>query len=144
MTGFRIGYVVADKNIIERMAAFQRVSMMSLPDFVQEGAICALGAPEVDDNVRVMRERMEKSCAMMKSLPLRFHRPDGAMYIFVGRTDDGQFDSSRFAIDLLSKKEVAIYPGSAFGDHNDFFRISLCQPQEVINEGIRRIGEAIS
>ncbi len=145
MTGFRIGYAVSSKPVVDRMLEMASLMLTSVPEFVQHGAIKALESDEeVDTNSRTMKERINLACTELDGLDsLDYRKPDGAMYVFP-RAKAPVFEASAFAARLLEEKGVSITPGTAFGDYPDCFRVSLCQPKEVLLEGIRRIGALLS
>ena len=89
-----------------------------------------------------MQARVRAACEALDGMgSLEYFRPDGAMYVFP-RIRSGESGDS-FAERLLAGG-VSVTPGSAFGDYQDFFRISLGQPKETVLEGLSRIGELIS
>ncbi|HXW37283.1 MAG TPA: aminotransferase class I/II-fold pyridoxal phosphate-dependent enzyme [Nitrososphaerales archaeon] len=144
MTGFRIGYAVSSKEIVDKMLRVVSMAVTSVPEFIQYGAVEAFGAQaEVAENKRLMKERIEAvGAALSEVQSLEFARPDGAMYYFVRCSRPG-FDAAEFSRRLLEDKGVSVTPGGAFGDYGDFFRISLGQPKEVVLEGVRKIGELL-
>ena len=142
MTGFRIGYAVSSKENVSKISNLTSLLVTSVPEFIQWGAIKALDADaEVRRNSSQMHERIEAACeALDKISSLEYVRPDGAMYIFP-RIRSGEKGVS-FA-EKLFKKRVTITPGIAFGDYDDFFRISLGTPSGEILKGIKRMAELL-
>jgi len=65
---------------------------------------------------------------------LDFIVPDGAMYLFA-RVNHTGFDGIRFANDLL-EKGLAVAPGEGFGDYKNFIRISACQDEKILVDGM--------
>ncbi len=149
MTAFRIGYAISSPEIVKKMASLQRMMIQSVPEFIQEGATEALTSREIlDTNYRIMKNRVSEASTLLSQYPVLFHKPDGGVYIFLKRKRESEtdiFDSTEFSLELLKQEGVAVCPGSVFGDRfNNFIRISLYQPKEVLFEGIRRLGEALS
>jgi aspartate aminotransferase len=142
MTGFRVGYAVASKEVVSAISGLISTMFTSVPEFIQWGAIRALDAnAEARRNASRMRSRVRAACEALDGInSLEYYRPDGAMYLFP-RIKSGE-TGERFAERLLGKG-VSVTPGSAFGDYEDFFRISLGQPDETILQGISRIGELL-
>lgn len=145
MTGFRIGYAISSSDYISSMLKITSLMITSVPEFVQYGAIKALQSDkEVKENVRTMKERIEAACEELERVSeLEYSRPKGGMYVFP-QAKSNDFDSAEFTSRLLEQKGVSITPGVAFGNYPKAFRISLGQPEDVIREGIRRIGELLS
>ena len=144
MTGFRIGYVVSSKDIVARVASMTSLMLSSVPEFIQHGAIKALDSDtEVKKNVTVMNDRVEAVSRELDRIgSLEYVKPDGAMYFFPRLRKPG-LTGGRFAESLL-QRGVTVTPGTAFGAYEDFFRISLGQPKEVIIEGVRRMGDLLA
>ncbi|HEY4672537.1 MAG TPA: aminotransferase class I/II-fold pyridoxal phosphate-dependent enzyme [Nitrososphaerales archaeon] len=143
MTGFRLGYAMGNAKILARMAKIQEIAVLSLPHFIQVGAMKAFDDETyVRRNIAEMKKRFEVAAKLLSTFPLRFRQPDGGLYVFPkGR--DVKFNGNEFAIELLEKKGVAVTPGTGFGDYPNFFRISLNQPADVLSEGIKRVGELL-
>jgi aspartate/methionine/tyrosine aminotransferase len=90
-----------------------------------------------------MHDRVEAVCGELDTIDsLEYVKPDGAMYVFPGLKKGGETGDS-FSEKLLTNG-VSVVPGSVFGDYEDFFRISLGQPKEVITNGIRKMGELLA
>lgn len=144
MTGFRLGYTIAKEEILTRMAKIQELAILSLPHFIQKGAIGAFDDPNyVRRNVAEMKKRFAIASKLMKNMPFEFMQPEGGLYVFPkGKGKD--FDGNKFAMDLLEKQGVAVTPGTGFGNYPSFFRISLNQPAKVLSDGIRRFERVLS
>ncbi|MFQ6134590.1 MAG: aminotransferase class I/II-fold pyridoxal phosphate-dependent enzyme [Nitrososphaerales archaeon] len=143
MTGFRIGYAVASKKDIERMARFEGLALTCMPEFIQRAAIKAFECEEnLKQNTERIRKRAEYTAGLLDGLPVTYCKPDGGFYIFP-RVDLPGFDGESYALNLLEKHHVSVTPGSVFGDYRDHLRISLCQPEERLAEAVRRMKEAL-
>jgi aspartate aminotransferase len=132
MTGFRVGYGIANKDIISRMARVQAVAITSVAEPMQRAALAAL---EVDpsENIQLMKRRLGFVCSKLKKMSLRCIEPDGAMYVYpeLPKGEDLSI------VEKLLEKGVAIAPGSGFGDaYKRFVRISACQPEKVLEKGL--------
>ena len=132
MTGFRVGYAVAAKDIIAKMAKVQAVGITSVAEPMQHAALAALGE-DPSENVGIMKKRLDLVCGKLKEMSLRFVEPDGAMYVYpeLPKGEDIML------VEKLLDKGVAIAPGSGFGDHYQrFVRISACQPEKTLEKGL--------
>jgi aspartate aminotransferase len=136
MTGWRIGYAIADRSLIESMAKLNQMTITCVPSFVQEAAVKALELrKEIADRMRsVYEKRTRLAMDMLSKTSLKFSEPDAPFYLFP-RCDT---DSEKLAFRLLDKG-VAITPGTAFGDYREFFRIALTLPDEEIKIGLEKI-----
>jgi aspartate aminotransferase len=132
MTGFRVGYAVASKDIIAKMATVQAVGITSVAEPMQHAALAALSEYPLE-NVRMMKKRLDFVCGKLKEMSLRFVVPEGAMYVYPELPSDEDIK----LVEKLLEKGVAIAPGSGFGDYyRQFVRISACQPEKILEKGL--------
>src|ERR687893_894610 len=132
MTGFRVGYGIANKDIISKMARVQAVAITSVAEPMQRAALAAL---EVDpsENIQLMKSRLGFICNKLEKMSLRYIKPDGAMYVY----PELQNGEDLPIVEKLLEKGVAIAPGSGFGDaYKRFVRISACQPEKTLEKGL--------
>jgi len=123
MTGYRIGYAVADPSIIDKMSKLQALSLTNVSEPIQYVALQALKSEEaVAENSKIIKSRLEALVKIAKDIGLEFIEPDGAMYLFA-KTKYKDFDATKFSEKLL-EYGVAIAPGEGFGDYKEFFRIT--------------------
>ena len=133
MTGFRIGYAIANPEIIDKMAKLQALSLTNVSEPIQFVALQALEA-DTSNNSNIMKSRLDSLTEKAKEIGLDFVKPDGSMYLFAKVKKDG-FDGTKFANDLL-EHGLAVAPGEGFGDYRDFIRISACQDEKKLMEGM--------
>ncbi len=132
MTGFRVGYGIANKDIISKMARVQAVAITSVAEPMQQAALAAL-EEDPSENIKLMKSRLDFICNKLKEMSLRYVEPDGAMYAYpeLPRGEDLTI------VEKLLDKGVAIAPGSGFGDsYKRFVRISACQPEKMLEKGL--------
>ncbi|SRR5579875_828151 len=140
MTGFRIGYAISEPETVDRMARLQALALTNVSEPIQYVAMKALGA-DTTDNSKAIKSRLEAVVRRAREIGLEFIEPDGAMYVFA-RINRPQFDSVEFTNKLLDYG-VAVAPGEGFGNYQGFVRISACQPEETLNQGMDIIEEAV-
>jgi len=133
MTGFRIGYAIAEPAIIEKMARLEALCLTSVPEPVQYVAMRALEA-DTSNNSNTVQNRLKLLAKKAQGAGLEFAVPDGAMYLFARVNQEG-FDGARFASNAL-EKGLAIAPGAGFGNYQNFIRISACQDEKTLIEGM--------
>lgn len=117
MTGWRLGYVVADKETISKMAKFQMYLAACPVSFAQYAAAKAINDERSRSHVESMRSEYQRRrdyiCSRLGAIDgIEVVKPTGAFYIFpevVGK------DDLEFAELLLKNKHVAVVPGSTFG-----------------------------
>ena len=141
MTGWRLGYVCADKILTKAMNKIHQYVIMSAPSAAQYGAIEGLrnGA----DHVREMKESYQTRRNFIvngfNKLGLATHMPQGAFYIFPCIRSTG-LTSEGFCEALLEDQKVACVPGSAFGSAGEgFIRVSYAYSIEEIKVALGRI-----
>ena len=123
MTGYRIGFALAEPSIIEKMSKLQALSLTNVSEPIQYIALQALKSREaVGENSKIIRSRLESLVKIAKDIGLEFVEPDGSMYLFA-KTKYKNFDATKFSEKLL-ERGVAIAPGEGFGDYKEFFRIT--------------------
>jgi len=145
MTGWRAGYVVADKQTIQTMVKFVENTLSCFPPFIQSASAYALrnGAAITRRFREELRERRNLMERMMKRIPrLHFTNAEGAFYAFPRY--DARINSLGFSQKLLQSKGVAVLPGSIFGPAGEkHLRISFAAPRETIEGGMRLLEEFI-
>ena len=141
MTGFRIGYAVSSPEIIDKMAKLQALCITNVAEPIQYVSLKALEA-DTSDNTKTMRNRLDLVIQKAKDMQLDFVEPDGAMYLFV-RVRKDHFDATDFTNKLLDFG-VAVAPGEAFGNYQNFVRISACQPEKTLEKGMQILNQALS
>ena len=132
MTGFRIGWVIAAQDIIEKMSKLQALSLTNVSEPIQYVALQALKA-NTSENKKIIKSRLEVLVKIAKDIGLEFIEPDGAMYLFA-KTKHKNFDATKFSEKLL-EHGVAIAPGEGFGDYKEFFRITAID-ETKLKEGM--------
>ena len=140
MTGFRIGYTIAHQDIIDKLSKFAALCLTNVSEPVQYIAMRALEA-DTSDNTNTVQRRLELLASKAKEMNLDFVVPDGAMYIFARVNQEG-FDGVQFANSLLDKG-LAVAPGEGFGNYKNFIRLSACQDEEILTDGMNILTEYV-
>lgn len=150
MTGWRIGYAVAEPDLAAKLSALQSHTTSNAATPSQHAALAALTRKEESDRailemVRAFRRRRDLVVARIRErLPhLSFVEPQGAFYLFLrvdGEFDDSVAGSEAWCSRVLEQTGVAMVPGAAFGDDR-YVRLSYATSDELLEEAIRRLGE---
>ncbi|HHT26268.1 MAG TPA: pyridoxal phosphate-dependent aminotransferase [Firmicutes bacterium] len=154
MTGWRIGYVVGNKDVITAIGSLQSHSTSNPTSIAQKAALEALNGPQdsVQMMVQAFRTRRDYMVQRLNQIPgIRCAEPQGAFYVFpnvsdlIGKTYKGQqiADSAQLAQLLLTEARVALVPGNAFGA-SDNVRISYATSMARIEAGLDRITEFVN
>ena len=136
MTGWRLGYCLADAPIRDRMQIFHQYSVVSVPSFVQRACVAALEsdtAPVVD----IFRKRRAYVYKRLTDMGLPVQKPEGAFYMFVDIRKYGM-DSLTFCEKMLKEGLVGLVPGIYFGTEG-YARLSYCYSDEDLKRGLDRI-----
>jgi aspartate aminotransferase len=140
MTGWRIGYLIANKMLIDQITKFNQITINNVPLFIQDAALKGLELhKQIASNIKAKyKQRADLASTKLTAAGFKFTKPEAPFYVFPKL--DG-LDGDKFTLNLLDKG-VAVAPGSAFGDYREHFRISLTAPDDQIEVGLDKICEA--
>jgi len=146
MTGWRLGYVCASKEVIDILSKYHQYAILCAPTISQFAGIEAL--KNGDDSIVYMRDeydmRRRYVVERLNSMGLSTSNPMGAFYVFIN-IQSTQLSSTEFCDLLLDKKKVVLIPGHAFGKSGEgFVRLSYSYSIQHIKEGLDRIESLIS
>ncbi len=136
MTGWRVGYLMADAPVKEQLEKVHQYAVVSIASFVQEACVKAL-AWDTGDTVALYRRRRDAVCARLDAMGLPYTKPQGAFYVFPSIARCGM-DSATFCTRLAREGKLACTPGSCFGAEG-FMRISYCYDDATLAEGMNRL-----
>lgn len=141
MTGWRLGYLAAPKELTKMMLKVHQFAIMSSPSTAQYAAIEAM--QNGDEDIRYMRsqynERRKFILKGLRDLGLPCFEPFGAFYIFPQISHLG-FTSEEFCSALLKEQRLAVVPGDAFGESGEgHVRISYAYSKENLAEALSRL-----
>ena len=153
MTGWRIGYTAAPKELTVPMSRMQSHSTSGITTFAQPGAVAALTSDgsDVERMRQAFERRRELIIRRVREVPgLVCTEPEGAFYVMVGiekligKTAGGVAikGANDFAMMLLDSVKVAVVPGEAFGA-DTWCRFSYACSEDDINHGFDRIAELL-
>lgn len=143
MTGWRLGYACAPREILSQMTKIHQFAIMCAPTVSQYAAVEALR--HGDEAIASMKEeynrRRKLTVSSFNEIGLTCREPKGAFYAFPSIQKSG-LSCDEFCERLLKEKHVAIVPGTAFGKGGEgFVRASYCYSAEHLIEAISRIDE---
>jgi aminotransferase len=145
MTGWRLGYVAAERRFIEALTKIHQYTMLSAPTMAQMAAIEALknGESEVEGMVQEYNRRRRLMVKRLNEIGLPCFEPKGAFYAFPSIKDTGMH-SEEFAEKLLLEEKVAVVPGNAFGPYGEgFVRCCYATSLSNIEEALKRMDRFI-
>lgn len=141
MTGWRLGYACAPKEIIRQMTKIHQFAIMCAPTTSQYAAIEALknGDSDVETMRQAYNQRRRFLMNAFKQMNLECFEPFGAFYVFPCIKEFGM-TSEEFATRFLMEEKVAVVPGTAFGDCGEgFLRISYAYSLDNLKIAIGRL-----
>jgi aspartate aminotransferase len=142
LTGWRIGYVIADDGLIKAMAKLQSHLLGNVSNLSQYAAIAGL---EHNDEPPMYDELKSNCDIVVESLQntdkIKFARPAGAFYAFIDIRDITE-NSLQWCEKLLDEKGVALVPGEAFFAPG-YVRLSFTTDRKTLEEGLEKIKEFI-
>lgn len=153
MTGWRVGYIGASKEIAEACNKIQGQFTSGTCSIAQRATIAAVKADPIilKDMVTAFENRRELVLKALNDMPgVKCNRPGGAFYVFpdissfFGKSADGKtIQSAEDLCMYLLDKGVALVSGEAFGDPN-CMRISYAASEETLTEAMKRVAAALA
>ena len=143
MTGWRIGYLHSDENLVKEILKVHDSLVTCAPVVSQYAAMGALEMGEKDIayfNKEYIKRR-DLICDRLDKLQDTFSyiKPNSSYYVFP-RILTGEKDSWKFTLDMLDSAQVAVVPGVAFGPNGEgHIRLSFGRSEEHINTAFDRL-----
>lgn len=145
MDGWRVGYLIAPKEIISGAIKIHQHTLTCINTFVQYGEKVALTDSQecVERMVTEFNRRRLLILSYLDKMDIPYVRPKGAFYVFPNIKQFG-LSSEEFCGFLLKEARVAVVPGNAFGQAGEgYIRIAFTVPYEVIEEGMERFKKVV-
>lgn len=136
MTGWRVGYLAGDPEVISRLMLLNAAQIAGVPTFLQTACITAL---QTDHRPMAEEYRARRAflARRLEEMELNFPKPEGAFYAFADVSRFG-LTSEEFCRRMILEAGVAAVPGSCFGTEG-YIRISCCCSQRELAEGLDRM-----
>lgn len=146
MTGWRIGWAIAPRDLARAMTALESHTTSNAATLSQHAALAALSDPvaaaeTVGAMVQEFKRRRDAALELLRLGLMEVLEPHGAFYFYIrvgAATADDPEPGTTFARRLLEDADVAVVPGAAFGTP-EWIRVSYAAPAEQVMEGVRRI-----
>jgi aspartate/methionine/tyrosine aminotransferase len=143
MTGWRMGWMVLPKSLVNSMGVVIEYNTSCVPDFIQSGAIAALtqGEPHIAELRAELATAKDQVIGALRALPgVEAPEPEGGMYAFF--RIEGVTDSVALAKDMIEKSALGLAPGSAFGPEGQgWLRWCFANRPETNAKGLERLAE---
>ena len=141
MTGYRVGYILAHKDIIEMCLKIHQYTIMCATTPCQYAAIEAVnnGDNDIEEMFLSFRQRRNYIVKELNRIGLKTHMPQGAFYVFPSIAITGM-KCEEFCERLLEEENLALVPGNAFGDAGEgYVRISYAYSLDEIKLAISKL-----
>lgn len=146
MTGWRIGYAIAPKQILGLMQVLSIVQSFGVNALAQKAALYALKTQEEKVQLRreIFRERVMYAAERLNAMPgVTCLKPGGSFYLFPNISGTGM-NSEEFTFWLLEKARVAVIPGISFGESGEgYVRVSCALSMPELEKAMDRMEEAL-
>ena len=145
MTGWRVGYAAAPKEIVAAMTKIHQYTMMCVSTISQMAALEALKGEQdsIAEMVEDYNRRRQVIVKGLRDIGLSCFEPKGAFYAFPSIRCTGM-TSEEFAEKLLSEEKIAVVPGSAFGKCGEgYIRCCYATSLPDIEEALKRMGRFV-
>jgi arginine:pyruvate transaminase len=147
MTGWRLGWIVATTNVIEKLLNFTSATIFGCSQFIQDAAAFAMknDGDYIHSVTKEYRARRDYACDRIDGIVgLSCQKPDAGMFLMIdtsGVAENGYL----FARTLLDESGVSVLPGEGFGKNTrNFIRLSLTHPVDKLEIAFDKIEEAVA
>jgi len=140
MTGWRIGMVVGNKDMIRALFTVKSNLDSGIPQAIQLMAVEALRGSQsvVEEHNAVLQRRRDKLMKVLEEIGLHARMPDGTFYVWA-RVPEG-YSCVELTRELLEQVHVAVTPGIGYGASGaNYIRFSITLPDDRLDEGVRRL-----
>ena len=140
MTGWRVGFAVGNRKIIEGLLEVKRVSASGHFLAIERAGVEALNQPpvELDRNNRALAERRDLAIGELRRFGIEVKPPKGSYYVWFPIPKER--DSLSFVKKLILETGVITFPGIGYGDNGEgYMRIAIVEDLSTIQEALRRL-----
>ena len=136
MTGWRLGYLCADRPVIEQLAKLHSYTVVSAVSFLQKGCAAALDY-DPSPMIETYRRRRDYVYGRLVEMGMEVQKPQGAFYLFPSIQKYGM-DSETFCLRMIQEAKLAAVPGSCFGA-DGYIRLSYCYADDELRQCLDRL-----
>ncbi len=141
MTGWRLGYMLGNKELLDKISIIHQYMVVCINTFVQEAGVEALNF-DPTPFVESYKKRRDYVYDRLIKMGLEVNKPEGAFYVFPKISEFGM-SSYDFCLNLVKEKSVALIPGDCFLT-DDYVRISYCVDNDTIVNAMDLLEEYIN
>lgn len=141
MTGWRVGYLMAQRQILDRLTVLHSHCVTCAPAMLQEACKAAL-LHDPTPMAESYAHRRARLLSRLKAMGLSCPRPEGAFYVFP-QVSHLTKDDREFCVRLIQEAKVATVPGSIFGTPG-YLRMSYCCSTQALETAMDRLEAFLS
>lgn len=145
ITGWRLGYVIASKEIIERARKVHDFLTVGAAAPLMEAALVGLnfGDDYYKELQTLYTAKREQFVGGMEDMGFNVTKPQGAYYVLLDISKYGYKDDEEFCVDMARKVGVAAVPCSSFfkEDVNNYIRFHFAKKEETLNKALERLAD---
>lgn len=142
MTGWRIGMVVGNAEMVDALKRFKSNLDSGIPQAIQQAAITALSGPQdcVQEHNAIYQRRRDLVVDVLNNIGLEARKPKGGLYVWA-KVPEG-YTSVSLATELLDKVGVVVTPGTGYGKNGEgYIRLSLTIADAMLVKGLSKLSE---
>lgn len=143
ITGWRLGYVIADEPIMEVCRKVHDFLTVGAPAPLQEAVIAGLKMPlsYYEEMTQMYQQKRDFFLRGLDKLGLQYYTPQGAYYVLLDMSKFGCTDDTAFCEDMTRRVGVAAVPGSSFFREpvNNYIRLHFAKKQETLADALERL-----
>ena len=143
ITGWRLGYIIASKEVIEQCKKVHDFLTVGAAAPLQEAAVKGLefGQDYYDGLTDLYDKKRKFFLEGLDKIGLKYFEPQGAYYVMVDISEFGYEDDYEFCIWLARTIGVAAVPGSSFfrGNVNNYIRLHFAKTEATLREALKRL-----
>lgn len=133
LTGWRIGWALGPRELIQAMTKLQQFTFVCAPSFAQHAALAAFGA-NLAAAVPAYRAKRDRMLAALRALGYRAGEPGGAFYLFP-EVPPGYAGGQAF-VEEAARRKLLLVPGGVFSRRDTHFRLSYAAPDEKLERAL--------
>ena len=146
MAGWRIGYCVGNKEIIQGLAKIKGYYDYGIFSAIQIAGIVALRDcdAEVEEQARIYQQRRDVLCKGLRRIGWPVTEPKAGMFVWTKIPEPfDQMGSMAFAIKLMEEANVAVSPGIGFGEEGEgYLRLALVENEHRLRQALRQMAKS--
>jgi len=143
ITGWRLGYIIANKEVIENCKKVHDFLTVGAAAPLQEAAVKGLefGDEYYEGLNKIYEEKRKLFLTGLDEIGLKYYEPQGAYYVMVDISEFGYDDDYEFCTWLAKEIGVAAVPGSSFFREkvNTYIRFHFAKKEETLREALKRL-----